>query len=262
MCANGCTSCEDAPRWRTLREEALADERLTAFLVDNLARVMLQHCRGGRIVDHGADEHGPFERARAELVRFGAASVPTLTELLAIGDALTAHQCAELLAEIGAAAIDSVVSLLERDDDQARARAAELLARLPHARAGEGRVRAALAEVLAGDSFWLARSRAAGALGARGARDTDLTATRKMLLPGLADEDTTVARETAVALARLGDPEAIPALINFLEGTEDLPCHRAAQGALEILARTREPQSARAWRAWWRDNRPAPSQSR
>lgn len=250
---------DEDPAWPEIRGRALEDPRLTSFLVDNLARVMLRAYRGGAIGGAHDPSVGPFERARAELARIGAPAVPTLAELMAIGDGTAAHLCGELLAEIGSPALGYVGGLLDRDAAQERARAADLLGRLPHAGEGEEALLEALAARLADDPDWSVRKASAEALGHRAARHRVVDPTRRALSAALTDEDGEVARAAAFGLARLGDPQAIPALLNYLERTQraaDLLSHEAGQRALRALARTGEPRSPREWRDWWRANRP------
>lgn len=249
---------ERDPRWPELRERALADEELTAFLVDNLARVMLKSYRSGEIAGVHDPEVGPFERARAELLRLGAPAVPTLAELMAIGDGTAAYLCRDLLVEIGRPAIDYAVGLLERESATARARAAQVLAHLPHAGDGEAAVQAALA-CRADEDEWQVREQAVIALGHRGARDARTDRVLGPLSRALADEDPAVARAAAAALTRCGDPRAVPALMNFLQRAHrdaDLVSYQAGQQALQALTGTSRPRTPREWRDLWRSRKP------
>ncbi|MDA1264402.1 MAG: HEAT repeat domain-containing protein [Planctomycetota bacterium] len=250
---------EQAADWSERREAVLADPKLASFLVDNLARTMLKSYRAGAIAGAHDLRVGPFERSRAELVRMGAHAVPTLAELMAIGDATTALLCGEQLVEIGRPSIDYVLGLLERKEPHARARAAEVLGQLPHAGAKEPAVVAALVAAT-GDAEWFVRESATEALGHRGTRATEIGPTRQALSRALMDDDPEVGRAAAFGLARLADPEAIPALLNFLERAEreaDLVSYEAGQRALRALSRTQKSRSPREWRDWWRANRPS-----
>jgi len=250
---------DDEPDWPDVRARALEDPKLTSFLVDNLALVMLSSYRGGAIGGAHDPTVGPFERARADLARIGAPAVPTLAELMVIGDGTAAHLCGVLLAEIGAPALEYVPRLLARESAQERARAADLLSRLPHAKGEEEELLAALAALLEGDADWTVRKASAEALGHRGARHSVVAPTRRALSAALYDEDIEVARAAAFALARLADPQAIPALLNYLERAQraaDLVSYEAGQRALRALSRTDRARTPREWRDWWRANRP------
>ena len=90
----------------------------------------------------------------------------------------------------------------------------------------------------------------------------ELEATRQVLSRALTDAEPEVARAAAFALARLGDPQAIPALLNYLERSDrraDLLSYEACQRALRALSGTAEAWTPRQWRDWWRLHRPAPA---
>lgn len=253
---------EADPAWPDIRAKALYDPPLARFLVDNLARQMMGSFGDSRVATLEDERLGRFERARANLIIMQEYSIPVLVELLAIGNSQADALVSDLLAEIGRPAILPVADLLEREEpNEARMRAARVLGDLPHALADEDAVRAALARRLAEDSEWLVRSVAATALGKRGARDRQTAVTRKALVFALIDEDEAVPRSAALALGTLQDPEAIPALIDYLDRmarTGDIVSLRAAQVSLRRLSGEPVAKDPRAWRAWWRDHRPAP----
>jgi hypothetical protein len=250
------------PAWPEIRARALEDPRMTRFLVDNLARIMLRAYRGGAIAGAHEPEVGPFERSRAELARIGAPAVPTLAELMAIGDGSAALLCGDLLVEIGSPALGYAPQLLERDSALERERAAALLGRLPHAMDDEGGLLEALALRLEEDPEWTVRKASAEALGYRGSRHVEVETTRKVLSRALTDAEPEVARAAAFALARLADPAGIPSLLNYLERCDrsaDLLSYEAGQRALRALSGATEAWTPRQWRDWWRTHRPAPS---
>lgn len=252
---------ERDPDWSQIRARVLEDPQLTSFLVDNLARTMLRAYRGGAIAGVHDPVVGPFERARAELTRLGAASVPTLVELMAIGDGTASFLCAGVLEKIGAPALDYAPRLLQREVATERARGAELLGRLPHSGEGEADLLRALGTLLLEDPDWAVRKASALSLGQRGSRHIEVEPTRQLLSRALADGDKDVSRAAVLALARLGDPLAVPALLNHLERAQqgaDLVSYEAGQRALRALTGAGEPQTPREWRDWWRANRPAP----
>lgn len=252
---------ERDPGWPQIRARVLGDPQLTSFLVDNLARTMLRAYRGGAISGVHDPGVGPFERARAELTRLGAASVPTLAELMAIGDGTASLLCADVLEQIGAPGLDYVPRLLQRESALERARGAELLGRLPHSGEGEADLLRALGTLLLEDPDWAVRKASALALGQRGGQHVEVGPTRQTLSRALTDGDGDVSRAAVLALARLGDPLAVPALLNHLERAQrsaDLVSYEAGQRALRALTGTNGAKTPREWRDWWRANRPAP----
>jgi len=245
------------PSWPTWREQALADPRLTEFLIGNLWRQMVRAYDRSDITPAGQLEMTPFDRARAELLILGEPAAPLLVELMGTGDGVVANLSAGLLQEIGEPATLPTLAQLTRPELKARQRAAELLGHLPYARGGgEDAVKAALAASLETDEDWIVRASAAIALGQRGSRDRDTDFTRGALSRALGDDDEGVSRRAAAALAKLHDPAAIPALINYLErGFREsrLPVIRSAQRSLLGLAGETEERDVAAWRAWWRE---------
>jgi len=252
----------EQPDWAERRTAALEDPRQTEFLVDNLARAML-----ATYVRRGSAGHYPkandvFERSQTELVTLGEHSVPTLIELIAIGDGSTAFLCVELLVRIGRPALAATAELLERDEDLARQRGAELLGQLPHGRALEPELRGALIRHLESDPDWATRASCAESLGRRGYRDVETETVRRALSRALGDDDPEVARAAVLALVRLDDPAAIPALINYLQRSEtagEFIGNRLAQAGLRGLSHTTQNLTPKQWRSWWREHRPPPA---
>ncbi len=250
---------DEDPDWPKLREEALGDPDLTRFLVENLARILVRTYRSGAIAPMHDPHVGPFERARAELLRIGAPAVPTLAELMAVADSSTAQLCADLLVEIGEPALDYVPALLGREQTSDRARAALLLGRLPHAGRREEALLAELARMVTEDPDWGVRQACVRALGLRAARQVSNDTARRALERALTDPEADVARAAAQALSDLGEQRSIPALLNFVERAErgaDLASFEVAQRALRRLSHTGRSRSAREWRDWWRANLP------
>ena len=243
--------------WEARRERVREDPRQTAFLVENLALEMVRAWERSRLeTERGA--RGPYERARDELVLFGEAAAPLLTELFAVGDDVVAFVAADALMHVAGPACLPVAGLLEREETKVRRRAAELLASLPHARSAEEGVRRALASCTTSDPEWIVRATAARALGERGARDRETRPSRLALQRALADRDPAVVAVSAQALGVLGDAEAIPALANLLErgtGEGEIKIVRAAQAALMRLSGLPQLEVGRMrprdWRAWW-----------
>ena len=250
------------PGWPELRAQALADRPRRDFLVDNLIRTMIASYQQSDFATTEAPRSGPYERARLELIELGEFSAPALSELMPLGNGTAALLSTDVLGQIGRPAIPAVLVQLEREDSvTARGRAADLLRTLPHGLALEDDVRSALIRRLQTDPKWLVRKTAALALGQRGSRDREVETARKALTRALSDEDPGVARAAAAGLAWLEDPEAIPALINFLQRAirdASYPNLRIAQDALGRLSGVEESLDVAGWRSWWRTNRPPP----
>lgn len=252
---------DEDPNYPELREEALTDPGRTTFLVENLTRTMLISYRRGEFAKAGDMEVHPFERCRAELIRLGEASVPTLAELMAIGDGTVAHICSELLVEIGRPSLGYVTSMLDREDPEERARVVVLLRDLPNGKAEEDGILAALADRLASDEDWLVRKSCAETMGYRGARHLRVDECRSALSRALSDEDIEVSKAAALALGRLNDVRAVPALLNFLERAHreaDIISYESCQISLRALTGQKSSRTPREWRDWWRANRPRP----
>ena len=248
------------PNWSERRAAALEDPALTRFLVQNLAREMIRAWRAGQLTTTRSERLGPFERARSELLRIGAPSTPILAELSSLAASDIAELCLQLLIAIGRPSVEPVLAQLERDDSStARRRAAIALASLPPAGALERELRESLLGRAHGDPEPIVRGRALLALGVRAAADEDPRPTRRVLEQRLAEDDQTTVRAAAAdALARLGDPWAVPALVAYYEEMSvapDIGGMRAALDALSALTGVEESLDARGWRDWWREHR-------
>ncbi|MCZ6598024.1 MAG: HEAT repeat domain-containing protein, partial [Planctomycetota bacterium] len=245
------------PEWEELRPAILADPDRAGFLVDNLVLEMVRAYQSSNLARLGQPD-GPYERARDELVRFADTSTPVLVDLLGAKDGVVPVIMGEVLKDIGRPCVLAVAGQLDLEDPNRRRYVVELLADLPHAGKEEDAVLSELAELLAEDREWIVRAQAARTLGFRGRRHVSTRTACAGLLRGLVDEDPTVAREAAGALGTLADPEAIPAVLNYLERTEregDLRGNETGQGALQALTGQRGRRKARAWRDFWREHR-------
>ena len=90
----------------------------------------------------------------------------------------------------------------------------------------------------------------------------EIDSARAALSSALGDDEQEVARAAALGLVRLDDPNAIPALINYLQRTQnagEIIGNRLAQKCLAGLSHTAESRTPKEWRSWWRANRPAPN---
>jgi HEAT repeat protein len=213
-----------------------------------------------QIARHG-EVDGPFERARAELVRLHETSTPVLAELLAVKDGVVAYLAADLLAEIGAPAAAPVAAQLDDERPEVRRRAAELLGRLPHAGAAEAEIEHALARLLADDEAWIVRAQAAGSLAARARLAGEARSARPRLETALDDPDPAVVIEAIRGLAALGDRQAIPALVKRLDRAAqqlDWAGMRELQRALRRLSGAEGDLDVRGWWQWWQEHAGAP----
>ncbi len=250
---------DDDEDWSARRSAALADPELSRFLVDNLVRELMRSYRAGEFTRPASAKIGRFERTRAELIVIGERSAPVLAELMSIAASDIADVAAAVLSEIGRPGVVAVSEQLDRNDlEQARMRAAVLLARLPYALGEEPAVRARLVAHLTSDPHWLVRAKCALALGQRGYADIETRSSREALVLGLADPDSDVRIAAVQGLARLRDPESIPALIEYYERMIDageIDGMRAATEGLRLLSGSAEAYDLRGWRDWWRDHK-------
>ncbi len=223
----------------------------------------------------GDDAFDVREKASASLVGLGPVAVPFLREALRSEDAEIVRRAEGCLKQIGtgtpAALVSAAARLLGR---RKPAGAAEvLLAYLPRVAGerSETEIRAALAAVAVrdgradgvlvkalADKSAERRAAAAAALVRGGARD-QLPAARKLLK----DREPIVRQETALALAALKEPEAIPVLIDLLAvlprtqstPVEDALCELALDEA-PALPTDNSPAAREkyrnAWAEWWR----------
>lgn len=242
--------------WKAARPAAVADPELRQALVDNWIIVMGRFYSGRALAARG-QMPGPFSRAQRELVLLGMQSAPSLVELVRAGDEVAATLAADTLEQMEEPRVCALVAPLLADDDaQVRRRAANLLARLPNARDDEAAVREALVAATQDDDEWMVRAQAVRALGERGAKASRTDPYRQALLRALLDEDPAAREAACRALAKLGDPMAIPALISHLEqqlrGGGRPSGVRAAQAALQQLSGRRESWNPIEWERWWR----------
>ncbi|MDP6538466.1 MAG: HEAT repeat domain-containing protein [Planctomycetota bacterium] len=244
--------------WERRREAALGDPRLTRFLGDNLFRVMVGAYAQGALARRG-QLPGPFERARRDLVAMGPAVAPFLVEMVVVADSVVSFLAGDVLARMDDPEVAvATAARLGAQDREERRRAAELLGRLPHARAREDEANEPLRGALAGDPEWSVRAECARALGARAARGRDREGARLALEAALFDPDPAVGEAACAGLVELGDPRAVPALIDQLEAlardATGLGPLRATHAALRGLTGAEVPLDPRSWRAWWSVN--------
>ncbi len=230
------------------------DPALARFVVDNLVREMVRtYDRSGFARPGG--EPGRFERAQADLVWLAPISTSVLAQLLAVPDGVVAFLAADRLVAIGASAIPVVTPMLKADRLETRRRAAELLGRLPNAGLDEIAVQEALADRVEHDSDWPVRAESARALGRRGSRHGHKGYVAGVLIRALRDADPTVGTSAAKGLEYLGEPAAIPRMVDemeFASGNGHVALVRAIDEALSALAGDKKRRSPAEWRAFSR----------
>jgi HEAT repeat protein len=242
--------------WDFERDAVRADPELSRFVVDNLTIELVQAYDRSRLA-RVAQQRGPFERAQDELVLMADQSTPVLVQFMTLKDDIVAFLAADTLARIGVPAIEPTLKLLENADPKNRMRAADLLGKLPHAGGGETKVLEALAARVESDREWIVRGQSAQALGARGARHAHKGFAMGVLGRALNDEDISVAAAAAEALGVLGEPRAIPKLVDALAASSAAGKPMvvdAIQDALARLSRDNTRRDVNQWRAWWREH--------
>lgn len=240
--------------WDAERARVAADPELSRFLVENLIVLMVRAFDGSAIAT-AADPDRPFDRAQAELVRWGARSTEVLVELLGVRDGIVAYLAADTLKRIGAAAVEPTSRKLSSEDPELRRRAAELLGELPRSAEIEARVLEQLGQRVERDEAWIVRAQAARALGSRGSRHEPKQPAAAALTRALRDPDPEVVKSACAGLAELGEPSAAPALIQSLEEAArdgNLPGVQAAQAALRRLLREDSDHDPGDWWERWR----------
>jgi HEAT repeat protein len=180
-----------------------------------------------------------------------------LAQCLGLRDGIVAFLAADTLVKIGAPASAEVVKVLDDPVDETRRRAAELLGKLPPDPTGEPRILEALGKRVEHDKAWIVRGESAGALGARGALQAQKGFAMGVLCRAMTDTDETVATAAAKALGALGEPRAIPRLVDAMENAAAIgrpALVKAIQNTLAQLSKDAKPRDARAWRAWWSEH--------
>ncbi len=255
--------------WEAVRERVIAareagDPRKEQFLIDNLVLEMVRAYQVGALRTVLRDD-APFERAQAEVVRFGAAAVPMLAEMVAAEDGVLAFLGSATLRSIGRPALEPTLLLLDHERAEVRRRAAELLADLPVPPADEATVRARLAQVLQTDGAWIVRAQAVRGFGKRAAaagRDAPgAAAARDLLERTLLDTDPAVSKEAIDAVGALGDALSKDPLLalwtrlerdhsqNLMGNHRDYLRRRdAIEKALAAITGETQRQSLEAWR--------------
>jgi HEAT repeat protein len=178
-----------------------------------------------------------------------------LVQCLGLRDGVVAFLASDTLQKIGAPASAEVVKLFDDPSDETRRRAAELLGKLPPDPTGEPKILEALGRRVEGDKAWIVRGEAAGALGARGARQTQKGYALGVLVRALGDQDEAVAAAAVKALGALGEPRAIPRLVDALERAAargQVTMVKPIQAALAQLSNDPLQRDVNGWRAWWR----------
>jgi HEAT repeat protein len=256
--------------WKAAEGKALLEEfKQRTLSNDERDRVL------GLIRDLGNEDNKEREKALLALIKVGPRTLPLLRRAVQEGNTRVgegARQATQQLEKQGLPMLPSVAArllALHRTEGAGEALLAyvpfidsdELLAAvqqaLPDLAAQEGKVDPAFVKALT-DAVPARRLAAAEALASQpGQRE----AVKKLL----ADKEPEVRLRTALALAKAGEKEAVPALINMLP---DVPADLTWQGEeyLSRLAGDKKPQAAlgkddtakqkyrEAWAAWWKEN--------
>ncbi|MCU0863551.1 MAG: HEAT repeat domain-containing protein [Planctomycetes bacterium] len=241
---------EQVKSYEQQRDAALADPVVTAWLVRMFVRDLFAAREGQPI---GEDEpllraaarvQDPVEtRALAELRQLGGAAVPTLvSDLLLHPQPQPRELGIELLAMIGAPAVPALHEVARTGEARPRRSAARALGGIGL----DDRVLDTLRQ-LAADPDFTVRADAVRSL--RGSSP----AIRALLIERLrTDDDAFVRRIAAQSLGSSAGPEAMLALVDYLEQCKRLLDHKgeqAAQQSLQQLAGSRGPRTPDAWRA-------------
>lgn len=246
---------EGGSAWAALEPEVLANPSERRFWIDNLVREMVKSFSASKLSGIG-ESAGPFERARADLLRFPEDSRPVLVELLDVGDGIVAYLSAELLVEISQGVAPLLVPKLQSHQSETRRRALELYARLPDLGAGEAELLQRLGTLAQQDPEWIVRAQALSSLAVRGARQSAKGYVAGVLRSALADPDPAVAERAARGFGVLGEPRAIPWLIAGLRGLEQRGAPaavKAGRTSLEALSGERRDRSLDEWEQWWEE---------
>ena len=241
-------------QWAELEPSVLANPDERSFLVDNLVRDLVRHFEQSKLAGIG-EADGTFERSRAQLVRMPADSTPLLVELTAKGDGVVAYLSADLLIAIGPGARAPVAARCSEPSASVRRRMVELWGKLP---AGETPIPTAEWERLGAlarhDPEWLVRGEAQSSLASIGAQQQNKGFVAGILRQGLADPDLAVAQKAAEGFGVLGEPRAIPWLIDGLiplERKGAAAAVKAGRKSLEALSGERRDRSLAEWQEWW-----------
>jgi HEAT repeat protein len=176
-------------------------------------------------------------------------------ELTAKGDGVVAYLSADLLIAIGPGARAPVAARCSDPSASVRRRMVELWGKLP---AGETPIPTAEWERLGAlarhDPDWLVRGEAQSSLASIGAQQQNKGFVAGILRQGLADPDLAVAQKAAEGFGVLGEPRAIPWLIDGLTPLERkgaAAAVKAGRKSLEVLSGEQRDRTLPEWQEWW-----------
>lgn len=180
-------------------------------------------------------------RAVGQIIEIGEPAIDVVVNDLVLAEQEFLRQIGvDLLAGIGDAAVPALLQLASTGDQKQQRAAARALGEV----GAKGPSFEALKQ-LAGSSDWQTRSGAAMALANGGGE------ARELLVSMLGDEDPFVRRKAGESLANYKDRRAATALVDYLEQCkrqEDWNGEMAAQKALQMIAGSKGPRAAAAWR--------------
>jgi hypothetical protein len=217
------------------QSEMLGEEKVRLDRVKEATR------RRGKPEEWNLPGQRPDSRAIAQIIAIGKPAVEVVVNDLALSSQEFLRSIGiELLIGIGDPAVPALLELANAGDQQQQRVAARALGEI----GAVGVSFDALCE-LARSSVWRIRSDAATGLANGGPKARDF------LVEMLADEDPFVRRKAGESLARYKDRIAATALVDFLESckkSKDWAGELAAQKALQVMAGSKGPRAATAWR--------------
>ncbi len=237
---------KEDPQWASHRDRALQEPQRRDFLIQNLIREMIHAADQSTAQDPKSDPQ--VLRAKKEIAFIGAPAVTWLMVLLEQNDPAVADYCSEALAYMGQAALPALREGLESENSKTRRWSLKTLARM---QPPQERMR--VARMLVEDEDWKVRATAAEEILAYQASSAD-GAVREELQKGLQDEDAFVQRKSAESLAALGDVEAVPALIRFLNHSRRKLRPQEAEAAVAAMRKLSGQSFGNdpgRWQQWW-----------
>lgn len=240
--------------WEAARAGAIAtreagDPRQERFLIDNLLLEMVRAYQGG-VLETASNRRGPFERAQAELARFGPSAVPLLVEMVASKDGVLAFLGDNTLRLMGPDAAGASLPLLDHDRHGVRLRGAQLLGSLPTGSDADEAVQVRLETAAHNDSNWMVRAQATRAYASRAAALAPAAPGRERarlhLERALLDGDPAVSKEAIDGLARLGDRRSVVPLLSLWTKLERDHSQDPVQTHRDYLARRAAIETALA----------------
>lgn len=229
---------------REARQESQESQDVAAKQVRSVVRAADGGPADAKLLQSVMKARDPLEtRALAQIDAMGAAAVPCIVnDLAGHKQAFVRQLGAELVGRIGAPALPAIAQLATSRDPVLRRSYAQCMASLSVPEADFATLRAMAIE----DSDFTVRAAAIDAMAQRDPGGMPLIRQRLVR-----DEDPFVRRVAARALALERSQENAIAIADFLERSmrdRDNQSERAAQEALQQMAKTRGPRTLELWR--------------